>query len=48
MKRNCRYCAFAVAVLLALAPMSGTMSAAEITDKEIDNFIQQEIIFKFD
>jgi hypothetical protein len=33
MKRNYRYCAFAVTVLLALAPMSGTMSAAEITDK---------------
>ena len=41
MKRNCRYCAFAITVLFALAPMSGSMSAAEITDKEIDNLVKR-------
>jgi hypothetical protein len=41
MKRNCRYCAFAITVLFALAPMSGSMSAAEITDKELDNLVKR-------
>ena len=41
MKRNCRYCAFAITVLFALAPISGSMSAAEITDQEIDNLVKR-------
>lgn len=41
MKRNYRYCTFAITVLFAFVLMSVSISAAEFTDKELDNLVKR-------